>query len=163
MEEPFQLVGSYPGARVQAPFMGHGVYCFDNFEDSKSYQSNCEVVEVMYSDDHSRLDLDDEMELVKISNYLDELSDIIEKKIDSEARPGWLNLIELLKLCVYEEFLNSQPAVGLILHILEHFDKLSSSDLLIRSFYDKIGVVGKPKLKKRYILIKNRSLIEEIS
>lgn len=163
MKTPDQLPGNYTKFGGSAPFMGHGIYCFDNEKDALDYQANSEVVDIHYQNDCSKMDLDDEMVLLSISNYLDELEyKFKEECTDKEALPGWLHLIALLKLCLYDEFKTSEPAVGLILFILCFYKKINRSDLLIRSFYVKIGLVDEEVNKKRYILISNKDKIEKM-
>lgn len=176
MKEPWKLKGSYPEARGrQAPFMGHGIYCFDNKENAVEYQSSSEVIEIDYLSDHSELDLDDALALLNLLDCLSEIDDLIDEHVSSEAVSDWKFLIDLLRLCIIEEFETSGPAVGLILFILEYFHKKSSSDsilrnfyeevvasdLLIRSFYDKMN--KDVKSKHRYFLIKNKGKIQKIS
>ncbi|MDG4971393.1 hypothetical protein [Lactococcus lactis] len=163
MKTPDQLPGNYTKFGGSAPFMGHGIYCFDNEKDALDYQANSEVVDIHYQNDCSKMDLDDEMVLLSISNYLDELEyKFKEECTDKEVLPGWLHLIALLKLCLYDEFKTSEPAVGLILFILCFYKKINRSDLLIRSFYVKIGLVDEEVNKKRYILISNKDKIEKM-
>lgn len=163
MKEPYQLKGNYPGSNgLQAPFMGHGIYCYGTFKEAEKHQANCQVVEISYSEQSSKLNLDDDKTLYDILESLSEIEEIIDTNISEEARWGWKHLIVLLKNCLLEEFVESGPAVGLIIYVLLYFKKIKVSDLLIRSFYDKIGVVGKPKTKKIYFLISNTDKIEEI-
>lgn len=163
MKTPEQLPGNYTKFGGSAPFMGHGIYCFDNEEDANVYQANCEVLEIHYEDECSKFDLDDEVVLLTVSDYLDELeSKFSEDDTKLEKFSGWLNLIALLKLCLYDDFKTSEPAVGLILFILYYHKKINRSDLLIRSFYVKIDVVGELENKQKYFLISNKSKIEKM-
>lgn len=165
MQEPYQFKGSYPGARRGvAPFMGHGIYCYNNVQDAGQHQSNAEVVEIEYSDDFTQLDLDDENEILKILSYIEEIRKAVDEKFDKEMTVSWNNLLHLLELCIFEDFKESAPAVGLILHILVIFKKIGVSDLLIKSFYDKIvSVSNKSSYQKKYVLIRNVKKIVEIS
>ena len=170
------MKGSYPGSGGrQAPFMGQGIYCFDNKQHAVEYQSSSQVVEIDYLSDHSELDLDNPHVIWDLLDCLIEIDDLIDKHVDSEAVSDWKFLINLLRLCIIEEFETSEPAVGLILFILEYFHGKSSSDsllrefyeegvasdLLIRSFYDKMN--KDVKSKQRYFLIKNQQKIQKIS
>lgn len=164
--KPEKLVGNYPGSRIQAPFMGQGIYCFDNYDDAITYQSQSQVVTIEFDDLSIILDLDDPMVLLAVLAALEE----VDGKIDSEIKEEdinykWHLLCEILKASLYEEFKNSQPAVGLILKVFDwfkvNFD--SSPDLITRSFYAKIAIGSSGNItKNKYYLIKNSNKIKSI-
>lgn len=162
MEQPYEFIGGYPGgARGVAPFMGLGIYCYDNLNDAQNHQANNEVIEIIYPDENTKFDFDDAEGIFEIYRLLEEIEKEIcsNKNFDKDLKEGWRNLLVLLKLCIIEEFKNSQPSVGVIFHILRNYKKINELDLLIRSFYDKIRVGNK---KKKYILIINHKKIVKI-
>ncbi|MGX7329796.1 hypothetical protein ACWOEC_10825 [Enterococcus bulliens] len=164
--KPEKLVGNYPGSRTQSPFMGQGIYCFDNYEDAINYQSQSQVVTIDFDNVSIILDLDDPMVLLDVLAALEE----VDRKIDSEIKEEdikykWHLLCEILIASLYEEFENSQPAVGLILKVFDWFkvNFNSSPDLIVRSFYDKIASDSSDDISKnKYYLIKNSNKIKSI-
>lgn len=164
MEEPIQIVGSYPGAPRQAPFMGHGIYCYDNYLDAEKHQSKSEVLIINYSEIYSELDLDSHLQLKDLmEKLLDIAENDIEKLPDNNSKSGWRSLIYLLIVCVYKEFEQCQVSVGIILFILTYFKKINKYDVVNRSFYDIIGIQGDSKQKKKHILVLNTNKITGLS
>lgn len=163
MDEPIKLVGNYPSSRISAPFMGHGLYCFDNMEQAQSFQTNAQVLCVSYPDDVQIIDFDDPEVILHFFSLLEVAQDSIDTKITDEgARNGWLALLELLKKAIMEEFRDSQPAVGLILHVVNWLFQYPFPDLLIRSFYVKIGLGIVTDETEKYYLIKSVDKISNL-
>lgn len=147
------LPGNYPGSYVQAPFMGHGIYCFISKKDAERYQSNGKVLKLDVTDNIDYLDLDDEDVLFGISDMLKECKEKIESTIkDEELKRDYLLLVEIITACLYEEFENSQPAVGIILYWHNALLENAMPDLIKRTFS-----------QSSYYLLTNKNKILSIS
>lgn len=160
MQKPRDLRGSYPSSKVQAPFMGRGIYCFDNKEDALSYQSMSQVVHIQYSDEYDLFDLDNELKMVELLRKLETASDHLEDKIiNKEALTGWKALLEFLKLCIIEEFEECEPAVGLIFYVINYLLSNDYPDLLAKTFDNQVQA---DKINNKYYVIINTGKIEKI-
>ena len=137
MNEPIELIDSYPGSQTHAPFMGNGIYCFDTLNAALNYQSNAQAVHIVYSNEHNYFDFYDEQNLLDTLFLLEEIRDhSIDSQIsDHDARDSWKLLIEFLIACLIAEFKQCQPAVGLLLFVLNYMKKMDSPDLISRTFY----------------------------
>lgn len=163
MKDHNDFIGYYPGGRTQAPFMGIGIYCFDNIIAASSYQSCGEFIQITYSDDNIFLNLDDPETILNIFLLLEEALKSIESKItDKDAVYGWKALLEILIDCVMNEFENCQPSVGLILFVLNYLDFLETPDLIARNFSIKSTLEEDTTNLNRYYLISNMDKIEKI-
>lgn len=154
-KNPHNLPGDYPGSYVQAPFMGHGIYCFNNLEDAEQYQSNGKVLKITIKEDTSSLNMDDEDVLYSFVTMLKSCREKIIRDIkDEETKKNYLLLVELIAACLYEDFENSQPAVAIILFFYESLLENKLPDLIIRTF---------SKSPSPYYLLKNNKVILKIS
>lgn len=151
---------SYPGAPRLAPYMGNGLYCFDNYEEAESYQSTStnEVVTVNMVEKFSKYDFDTLQVKLEIYSLLNnELQDFV-KTIDDEDRLPWTAIIELLKQALYSDFKTKPEMVGILIHILREISPKNKYDVYLKTFYVKI----KSK-DMRYILIRNKKAILHMS
>lgn len=132
---PSNLPGCYPGVRVKAPFMGHGIYGFEKEEEAEQYQSNGKVIKIDLKDDCYYFDLDDEDNLSEMNDMLKKCKEKIFTTItDDEVQRNYLLLIELIRACLYEEFEHSQPAVGILLYWRKDLLRNELPDLIRRTF-----------------------------
>lgn len=160
-----ELMGKYPGSRTQAPFMGNGVYCFNDVEKAKIYQSNAEVV-IIDCEPTDIYDFDDPEWLFGTFNYLN--NEVTEKitnlyKENESMKFGWLTLVEFLIRCIQQNFKKNEPALGIVIFILNEFMRKERPDLIINTFYDTIELSKGNEIEVKYFLIKNTNKITGLS
>lgn len=149
------LSWNYPGSKRQAPFMGNGIYCFDNVQSALSYQTKSEVIKIQCSTDCEVLDLDKYQDIMNLFKSIEDAEKVLVDKIkDKDAVKGWQSLLLLLKECIMDEFINCQQAVGLIIYVLNYLVGYKIEEIITIS-YDK---TAGPK----YYIITNPAKIEKI-
>lgn len=157
--EDMKIPYSYPGAKIQAPFMGIGIYCFDNLVSAESYKSQAKIVNILYHNDFTLFDLDDP--IVKAQIYIileDEAERVINEMSDVNSKEVWLLILDVIRKAFYEDFVNCQPVVGIFLHFWYLILKKQSHDIIKKGFYDMIDVERK-RNQEYYFLIKNKKKI----
>ncbi|WP_429966844.1 hypothetical protein [Enterococcus sp. AZ058] len=161
--EDMKIPYSYPGAKIQAPFMGIGIYCFDNLVSAASYKSQAKIVNILYHNDFTLFDLDDP--IVKAHIYIileDEAERVINEMSDVNSKEVWLLILDVIRKAFYEDFVNCQPVVGIFLHFWYLILKKQSHDIIKKGFYDMIDVERK-RNQEYYFLIKNKQKIISLS
>lgn len=154
---------SYPGAKIQAPYMGLGIYCFDNLVSAASYKSQSKIVNILYQSDFTLFDLDDIHVRTEIFLILDtEAEKVINKMSDVNSKEIWLIILDVIRKAFYEDFKNCQPVVGIFLHFWYIILKKQTHDVIKKGFYDMMELETKGK-KDDYFLIKNNQKIISLS
>ncbi|MFW3589729.1 hypothetical protein [Vagococcus fluvialis] len=154
---------TYPGAQIQAPYMGVGIYCFDNLISAASYKSQGKIINILYQNEFSLFDLDDPS--VKAEVYLileEEAEKVINEMSDVNSKEVWLLILEVIRKAFYEDFVNSQPVVGIFLHFWYIILNKQAHDVIKKGFYDIMELETKRK-KESYFLIKNKQKIISLS
>lgn len=146
---------TYPGAPRQAPFMGNGIYCFDNFSDCEKYQSGS-VLTIEYEDSYNELDLDSVQKKLEIFKLLEnEAVSVINNFSDVDDKNAWFLLLEIVRTSFYNNFKDSQPVVGILLHLLYEILNKDQNAIISKKFYDMIETDKEMK----YYLIKDQTKI----
>ncbi|WDT64699.1 hypothetical protein NV391_06785 [Companilactobacillus crustorum] len=140
------------------PYLGEGVYCFDNYNSAASYQVNNDVVTIEYDDKCEKIDLDNPIFLIKLDNYLnEEFDDELNKKfLDEDVKLGYKVLKNTILYYIYDEknFEKVFPQMfAIIIFLLYDFRNKEEPDV----FFRKFSVCDSP-----YFVIKNERKIESL-
>lgn len=152
-----KLPQTFPGSRVQAPYMGNGVYCFETYRAASLYQSSGSVVTVVCNDSFSLMDLDEPETLLKL--YL-EISDIgtscINNMNDCESKEKWQAIQQLLKNWLQNVDEYELPSiVGIFLFFFKEIMNQKLADVVKKEY----SAIITHEEAEPYLLIVNKRII----
>lgn len=140
--------------RINPPFFGIGIYCYDNYQYALDFNSQGKVVTVDYKDQNTKLlNLDDKKIILQIYTYLNvQAKKDIEKiyRNDAPTKEAALLLVEHVKEVLKINFKNSGASVGILLHILYEYQKRLKDDIIHKKIYNDIN-----KREETYYLLQN--------
>lgn len=130
----------YNEQKIQPPYMGVGIYCFDNYQFALEYDSVGQVVEVQYKPPYDYLDLDNPEDQLMILSVLDsgeeKIKELFKQKDEQQSA---LLLLELVKNAFMTNFENKEPIIGVMLFILYEHIKMKKHDIVSKSVYSMLN------------------------
>lgn len=143
------IPNGYIEQQIQPPYMGVGIYCFDNYEYALAYNVAGEVVQVLYKEPFNHLDLENPTDQLKIINALDQGEEKIKMLFKEENdQAAALLLLELAKTAFMTNFEKSEPIIGIMLFILYEHVKITKHDIVSKNVWNMI----KSRYETYYIL-----------
>lgn len=115
--------GSYPRAPRQCYFLGEGLYCFDELEAARNYQTNATIIKLNLKEDIEILDLNDLAVLEMLDEYLTIMTEFINEKFinEPEIKKQYIIIIKILKRNLVANFTEIPITASIVLYFYFEF------------------------------------------
>lgn len=159
-----RLVTDYPGAPRQAPYMGVGLYCYNDIELARVHdtRTNRTVANITVDSQATFLDLDADDVKDHILDQLDYFDkEYIDNNIQKDDRWFWKLVVNIIKISFYDGFYSQPENVGVMLHIFHNIYPREQYDVYQKHYLTKYDTISEKEVC--YILISNNKCITSIT
>lgn len=151
---PAQVLG-----QRAVPYLGEGIYCFNQIEGAIAYPNGTSVVTITYSQTNNSVDVDDPKFLLNLEEFLsNEFMNSLTKGrfYDAETVENYRILKENVLNLLYEDdsSRNCPQVYAIALFLFYWAQRLDYPDILYKKF---------PECKYTYYLLKKLELVENVS